>query len=104
MPTIKIQSPPPGLKTEVIASRCKTEAVFQAGYIEKYGTGITENIRLMRDAHLLDLEIDLSAEFVTTTVWHPNLASNLASLELDIASNLASSRLQLHYPVVLLHL
>lgn len=80
------------------------EALFQAGYIEKYGTGITENIRLMREAHLLDPEIDLSAEFVTT-VWRPNLASseanvdsnlasltsNLASFEANVASNLASS-------------
>ncbi len=47
------------------------EVMFQAGYIEKYGTGITENIRKMQEAHLLAPDIDLSAEFVTT-IWREN--------------------------------
>ena len=52
-----------------------------AGHIEKYGTGITENIRKMQEAHLLAPDIDLSAEFVTT-IWRDNgatLAENVAT-------------------------
>lgn len=45
------------------------------GYIEKYGTGITENIRRMQEAHLLAPEIDLSAEFITT-IWRDNIATD----------------------------
>lgn len=54
------------------------EAMYQAGYIEKYGTGITENIRLMLEAHLLAPEIDLSAEFVTT-IWRDEEGTNIAT-------------------------
>jgi len=54
------------------------EAMYQAGYIEKYGTGITENIRLMLEAHLLAPEIDLSAEFVTT-IWRDEDGANIAT-------------------------
>ena len=54
------------------------EVMYQMGYIEKYGTGITENIRRMQEAHLLAPEIDLSAEFVTT-IWRDNDATNLAT-------------------------
>ena len=54
------------------------EAMFQAGYIEKYGTGITENIRKMHEAHLLAPEIDLSAEFITT-IWRGNDATSTAN-------------------------
>ena len=50
------------------------EVMYQMGYIEKYGTGITENIRKMQEAHLLAPEIDLSAEFVTT-IWRDNDAT-----------------------------
>ncbi len=52
------------------------EVMFQAGYIEKYGTGITENIRKMQEAHLLAPDIDLSAEFVTT-IWRENEATSV---------------------------
>ena len=54
------------------------EVMYQMGYIEKYGTGITENIRRMQEAHLLAPEIDLSAEFVTT-IWRDNDATNLGT-------------------------
>ena len=54
------------------------EVMYQMGYIEKYGTGITENIRRMQEARLLAPEIDLSAEFVTT-IWRDNDATNGAT-------------------------
>ena len=54
------------------------EVMYQMGYIEKYGTGITENIRRMQEAHLLTPEIDLSAEFITT-IWRDNDATNDAT-------------------------
>ena len=62
------------------------EALFQAGYIEKYGTGITENIRKMQEAHLLAPDIDLSAEFVAT-IWRENLATNVATSDQNIATS-----------------
>ena len=58
--------------------------MYQMGYIEKYGTGITENIRRMQEARLLAPEIDLSAEFVTT-IWRDNDATN-------VATNVATSK------------
>ena len=64
------------------------EVMFQAGYIEKYGTGITENIRKMQEAHLLAPDIDLSAEFITT-IWRTNLATDIANLATD-STNLAT--------------
>ena len=54
------------------------EVMFQMGYIEKYGTGITENIRKMHEARLLAPEIDLSAEFITT-IWRDDIAANDAT-------------------------
>ena len=54
------------------------EVMYQMGYIEKYGTGITENIRKMQEAHLLAPEIDLSAEFITT-IWRDNDATNIGT-------------------------
>ena len=51
------------------------EVMFQEGYIERYGTGITENIRKMQEAHLLAPYIDLSAEFITT-IWRANDATH----------------------------
>ena len=54
------------------------EVMFQMGYIEKYGTGITENIRKMQEAHLLAPDIDLSAEFITT-IWRDEDATNDAT-------------------------
>ena len=54
------------------------EVLYQMGYIEKYGTGITENIRRMQEARLLAPEIDLSAEFITT-IWRDNDAINDAT-------------------------
>lgn len=63
------------------------EVMYQMGYIEKYGTGITENIRRMQEAHLLAPEIDLSAEFITT-IWRDNIATNLSTnLGTNVATN-----------------
>ena len=56
----------------------ESEVMYQMGYIEKYGTGITENIRRMQEARLLAPEIDLSAEFVTT-IWRDNDATNIGT-------------------------
>lgn len=64
------------------------EVMFQAGYIEKYGTGITENIRKMQEAHLLAPDIDLSAEFVTT-IWR-NDATSLTNVATSIANDATS--------------
>ena len=68
------------------------EVMFQAGYIEKYGTGITENIRKMHEAHLLAPDIDLSAEFVTT-IWRDeatNVATNIATSAPNVATSAAN--------------
>ncbi len=65
------------------------EAMYQAGYIEKYGTGITENIRKMQEAHLLAPDIDLSAEFITT-IWRPNVATNDATSRANVATSEAN--------------
>ena len=65
------------------------EAMYQAGYIEKYGTGITENIRKMQEAHLLAPDIDLSAEFITT-IWRPNVATSGANIATS-GANIATS-------------
>ena len=63
------------------------EVLYQTGYIEKYGTGITENIRKMQEAHLLAPDIDLSAEFITT-IWRDDVAANDAtSLSNDATDN-----------------
>ena len=63
------------------------EVLYQIGYIEKYGTGITENIRKMQEARLLAPEIDLSAEFITT-IWRDDVAANDAtSLSNDATDN-----------------
>ena len=67
--------------------------MFQMGYIEKYGTGITENIRKMQEAHLLAPDIDLSAEFITT-IWHDNDATNIGTSSNNIGTsnnNIATS-------------
>ena len=58
--------------------------------IEKYGTGITENIRRMQEAHLLAPEIDLSAEFITT-IWRDNDATNVATDNPNVATNLGTN-------------
>lgn len=72
------------------------EVMFQEGYIERYGTGITENIRKMQEAHLLAPDIDLSAEFITT-IWRANdatslanVATSLANVATDVATSLAN--------------
>lgn len=62
------------------------EAMYQMGYIEKYGTGITENFRKMHEAHLLAPEIDLSAEFVTT-IWRDNDATIGSNDATNIGTN-----------------
>ena len=61
------------------------EALYQVGYIEKYGTGITENIRKMLEAHLLAPTIDLGGEFVTT-IWREDKEANVASETANMAS------------------
>lgn len=67
------------------------EALYQVGYIEKYGTGITENIRRMQEANLLAPKIDLSGEFVTT-IWREENEGNMASETANMATNIASER------------
>lgn len=68
------------------------EVMYQMGYIEKYGTGITENIRKMQEAHLLAPEIDLSAEFVTT-IWRDNDATYDATYDAtNIGTNLGTKK------------
>ena len=62
------------------------EVLYQIGYIEKYGTGITENIRKMQEARLLAPEIDLSAEFITT-IWRDDVAANDATDSSNVATN-----------------
>jgi predicted HTH transcriptional regulator len=66
------------------------EVMYQMGYIEKYGTGITENIRKMQEAHLLAPEIDLSAEFITT-IWRDDVAANDATDSSNVATNLGTN-------------
>lgn len=68
------------------------EVMYQMGYIEKYGTGITENIRRMQEARLLAPEIDLSAEFITT-IWREEGNANVATGDPNVAtcdSNIAT--------------
>lgn len=62
------------------------EVMYQMGYIEKYGTGITENIRRMQEAHLLAPEIDLSAEFITT-IWRDNIGTNIGTFGNNIGTD-----------------
>lgn len=56
-----------------------SEVMCQMGYIGKYGTGITENIRRMQETRLLAPEIDLSAEFVTM-IWRDNDANKSSNI------------------------
>ena len=66
------------------------EVLYQMGYIEKYGTGITENIRRMQEARLLAPEIDLSAEFVTT-IWRDNDATESSNVATNIGTDDATN-------------
>ena len=66
------------------------EVMYQMGYIEKYGTGITENIRRMQEARLLAPEIDLSAEFVTT-IWRDNDATESSNVATNIGTNIGTN-------------
>lgn len=66
------------------------ELMYQTGYIEKYGTGITENIRKMQEAHLLAPDIDLSAEFITT-IWRDNVATNSPNVATNLGTNIATN-------------
>lgn len=66
------------------------EVMYQMGYIEKYGTGITENIRRMQEARLLAPEIDLSAEFVTT-IWRDNDATESSNVATNIGTDDATN-------------
>ena len=70
----------------------ESEVMYQMGYIEKYGTGITENIRRMQEARLLAPEIDLSAEFVTT-IWRDNDATNIGTNIGTSGNNIATDLL-----------
>ena len=67
------------------------ELMYQTGYIEKYGTGITENIRKMQEAHLLVPDIDLSAEFITT-IWRDNVATNSPNVATNLGTNVATNK------------
>ena len=67
------------------------ELMYQTGYIEKYGTGITENIRKMQETHLLALDIDLSAEFITT-IWRDNVATNSPNVATNLGTNVATNK------------
>lgn len=66
------------------------EVMYQMGYIEKYGTGITENIRRMQEAHLLAPEIDLSADFITT-IWRDNDATEGLNVATNLGTNVATN-------------
>lgn len=66
------------------------EVLYQMGYIEKYGTGITENIRRMQEARLLAPEIDLSAEFVTT-IWRDSDATESSNVATNIGTDDATN-------------
>ena len=66
------------------------EVLYQMGYIEKYGTGITENIRRMQDARLLAPGIDLSAEFITT-IWRDNDSTESSNVATNIGTNIRTS-------------
>ena len=66
------------------------EVMYQMGYIEKYGTGITENIRRMHEARLLAPEIDLSAEFVTT-IWRDKDATESSNVAANLGTNLGTN-------------
>lgn len=66
------------------------EVMYQMGYIEKYGTGITENIRRMQEARLLAPEIDLSAEFITT-IWRDNDATESSNVATNIGTDDATN-------------
>ena len=66
------------------------EVMYQMGYIEKYGTGITENIRRMHEARLLAPEIDLSAEFVTT-IWRDKDATESSNVAANLGTNLETN-------------
>jgi predicted HTH transcriptional regulator len=62
------------------------EVLYQMSYIEKYGTGITENIRRMQESRLLAPEIDLSAEFVTT-IWRDSDATESSNVATNIGTD-----------------
>ena len=47
------------------------EAMYQAGYIERFGTGTGEILRLCRDANLLEPIFDLEEGF-KLIIWRPN--------------------------------
>ncbi|MBR5921287.1 MAG: DUF4062 domain-containing protein [Bacteroidales bacterium] len=66
------------------------EVLYQMGYIEKYGTGITENIRRMQEARLLAPEIDLSAEFVTT-IWRDSDATESSNVATNIGTDIGTN-------------
>lgn len=68
----------------------ESEVMYQMGYIEKYGTGITENIRRMHEARLLAPEIDLSAEFVTT-IWRDKDATESSNVAANLGTNLETN-------------
>lgn len=73
------------------------EVLYQAGYIERFGTGITESVRRLQEANLSAPNFDLTAEF-KTTLWRPNLATSIPNLATSTpnlatsASNLATNR------------
>lgn len=76
-------SNPGGLPPELTLDRLRThhasypknphlaEAMYQAGYIERFGTGTGEILRLCEEAHLLEPIFDLEEGF-KVTIWRPN--------------------------------
>lgn len=66
------------------------EVLYQMGFIEKYGTGITENIRRMQEARLLAPEIDLSTEFITT-IWRDNDATESSNVGTNLGTNIGTN-------------
>jgi predicted HTH transcriptional regulator len=46
------------------------EALYQAGYIERFGTGTEEIFQLTKEAGLKEPEFDLTGGF-TITIWRP---------------------------------
>ncbi len=52
------------------------EAMYQAGYIERFGTGVSEMIRLSLEEGLREPEFDFSGG-VSITLWRPTKAEAL---------------------------
>ena len=79
-------SNPGGLPPELTLDKLRTdhasypknphlaEAMYQAGYIERFGTGTGEIFRLCKEAGLLEPVFDLGEGF-KVTIWRPNMVT-----------------------------